>query len=359
MGAGNMGEIAALLASPYATAADKAILGTIMEQQTRAMDPMAQMEAEKMRLELEAMRNPQAKPGFSQLTPAEVQQLGLPPGVYQRGPDGRIDTIEKTQGPVDPIADLKARAAAAGLQEGTPEFQQFMLNNGKTPEGMTIESDGQGGFRMVQGAGAVSSKPFTESQSKDVVYATRAEGALTALEPIAGALTDRTDVAAGWLPMGMGGAIQNEDYQVAKTAGDEFLQAILRKDTGAAITTDEQALYGETYLPRPGDNAARLQYKSEARRRAVDALKAGMTPAAIIAQERALAKGGGMIAPEPAPATPPPAADATAAPAAQPSAGATTDFSTMDARAITKVDVTKLSPEDLKALMARMDELGL
>ena len=116
--------------------------------------------------------------GFTQLSPTEVTQLGLPPGVYQRGPDGRIDTVEKTQGVADPIADLKARAAAAGLTEGTPEYQQFMLNNGKTPEGMVIESDGQGGFRMVQGtgAGAAAAKPFTEGQSKDVGFATRARG---------------------------------------------------------------------------------------------------------------------------------------------------------------------------------------
>lgn len=235
--------------------------------------------------------------GFTQLAPQEVQALGLPPGVYQKGPDGRIDTIEKTQGVVDPIADLKARAMAAGLKEGTPEYQQFMLNNGKTPEGMVIESDGQGGFRMVQGAGAsgAAAKPFTEAQGKDVVFTTRAKGALETLDPIAGALASRGEVAADWLPMGLGGGLQSDEYQVAKTAGDEFLQAILRKDTGAAITPAEQALYGETYLPRPGDSEARLQYKAEARQRAVAALEAGMSPAQIVAQEKALAKGSGSV----------------------------------------------------------------
>ena len=97
--------------------------------------------------------------------------------------------------------------------------------------------------------------------------------------------------------MGLGGGMQTDEYQVAKTAGDEFLQAILRKDTGAAITTQEQALYGETYLPRPGDSPARLQYKQEARKRAVEALKGGMSPAQIIAQEKALEKAGGVVAP--------------------------------------------------------------
>jgi hypothetical protein len=261
---------------------------------------------EKAQLELAQMKDPQAAAGFTQLSPEEVASLGLPPGVYQRGPDGKIDTVEKTQGVVDPIADLKARAVAAGLQEGTPEYQQFMLANGKAADGMVIESDGQGGFRMVQGAGAgaAAAKPFTEGQSKDIAYATRAKGALEVLDPIAGALTDRGDVAAGWLPMGLGGGLQGTDYQVAKTAGDEFLQAILRKDTGAAITKDEQALYGETYLPKPGDSAERLTYKAEARKRAVDAIEAGMSAAQIVAQEKALSGG----ATPPATVTPPPAA---------------------------------------------------
>jgi hypothetical protein len=284
-------KLAEVMGNPYASESDKAIAKLLIDQTVQSMDPMRQMEMERARLELDQMRNPQ--PEFTQLSPQEVAQLGLPPGVYQRGPDGRIDTVEKTQGVVDPIADLRARATAAGLQEGTPEFQQFMLAGGKTDNGMVIESDGQGGFRMVQGSGAAgaAAKPFTEGQSKDVVYATRAKGALAALDPIANALTDRGDVAAGWLPFGLGGGMQDDNFQVAKTAGDEFLQAILRKDTGAAITSDEQALYGETYLPRPGDNEARLAYKAQARQRAVAAIEAGMSPAQIIAQEKALSEG--------------------------------------------------------------------
>lgn len=333
----DVAALSELAANPYLPEGQRAIVGALLQQAMTPPDPMRQIELEKAQLELAQMKDPgqQApedytnrmftlsalgidpqsdegksyiltgkmpeapEPGFATLSADEVAQLGLPPGVYQRGPDGRIDTVEKTQGVADPIADLRARALAAGLTEGTPEYQQFMLNNGKTPEGMVIESDGQGGFRMVQGAGAgtAAAKPFTEGQSKDVVFATRAKGALEALEPIAGSLTDRTDSAWGALPWGLGGGQQSADFQVAETAGQEFLQAILRKDTGAAITPAEQTLYGETYLPRPGDSAERLAYKSEARKRAVAALEAGMSPAQIVAQENALAKGGGTTTP--------------------------------------------------------------
>lgn len=144
---------------------------------------------------------------------------------------------------------------------------------------------------MVQGGPGTSAK-FTEAQSKDNVYVTRAQGALDKLESqtetgtVADDLGSLQDKAVGMLPL-VGNYLQSDAYQTAKTAGDEFLQAILRKDTGAAITTGEQSLYGETYLPQPGDGPQRLAYKKEARLRAVEAIKAGMNPQQIEAAARA------------------------------------------------------------------------
>jgi hypothetical protein len=295
-------QLAEIAQNPYTEEGTRAIANALLKTEMEAMqppDPMDAINLEMAQLELEQLRNPVSQPGFSMLSASEVAAAGLPPGVYQRGPDGRIDTIEKTQGAADPLADIRARAVAGGLVEGTPEYQQFMLNNGKTPDGMSIESDGQGGFRMIQGAGAATAKPFTEGQSKDVVYATRAQGALEALEPSAGSLTARGDVALGYVPFGLGNELQSPTFQVAETAGNEFLQAILRKDTGAAITADEQALYGSTYLPKPGDSTERLAYKSEARKRAIAAIRAGMSPAQIIAQERALQPSAAPVASDP------------------------------------------------------------
>jgi hypothetical protein len=179
-------------------------------------------------------------------------------------------------------------AAAYGAQGGQfgPDGRFYAVD---VPQGMTIESDGAGGFRLIQGAGAASAKPFTEGQSKDVVFATRAKGALEVLEPVAGNLTSLGSRAAELDPTGIiRGRVQSPEYQVAKQAGDEFLQAILRKDTGAAITVPEQALYGVTYLPQPGDGPAVLEAKRAARQRAVAAIEGGMSPAQMIAQERAL-----------------------------------------------------------------------
>ena len=145
---------------------------------------------------------------------------------------------------------------------------------------------GPDGQPIVQRGGG--NAKFTESQGKDNVYSTRAEGALAKLEPVVDALASRTDMIADAVPLGFARGLQSEEYQVAKQAGDEFLQAILRKDTGAAITEQEQALYGDTYLPRPGDGPGVLQAKREARARALSALQSGMNADQFAATERAL-----------------------------------------------------------------------
>lgn len=143
-----------------------------------------------------------------------------------------------------------------------------------------------------------SAAKFTEAQSKDIVYSTRARGALNDLEGgNPSALSSRYDTILDSIPLGLGREVQSPEYQQAQTAGNEFLQAVLRKDTGAAITEQEQQLYGQTYLPQPGDGPERLAQKKAARERALLAMEAGMSPEAILRQEQALSTPGAQPAP--------------------------------------------------------------
>lgn len=247
--------------------------------------------------------------------PAKAATYRAQAQMMAMGPDG-VDTVKAQMlavmaGVMDP-KDLQAFMETAGYSQGEAkpqsaagkieaDFKAGLISQEArdmqiadlAPKGMSIESDGQGGFRMVQGAGVEgAAKPFTEAQSKDIVFITRAKGALDALEPVATALASRANRAAEMDPTGLSRGMQSDDFQIALNAGNEFLQAILRKDTGAAINEQEQALYGQTYLPRPGDSEKLLAQKAEARKRAVKAIEAGMSPAQMVAQEKALQTGG-------------------------------------------------------------------
>ena len=125
-----------------------------------------------------------------------------------------------------------------------------------------------------------------------MVYLRRGSEANALLDRYANNLT-MTGGDQGWrgiadsvvraLPFGLGeGAAANVavsgERQQAEQAAKEFLSAILRKDTGAAITNQEIEIYGKTYLPQPGDSESTLQQKARARQVALEAIETGLGP---------------------------------------------------------------------------------
>lgn len=258
------------MSNPYMSAGQKAVLGAMLDQRMQASDPLRQMQLEKGRLELEQMRNPTMKP----MNVGEGQTLVNPQ-------TGEVIFEGQQKAPDLPSA---VREYEYAKEQGFPgTFQDWEASK---KGGMSLQVDpatGQVSFQ--QGANI---KPLTEGQSKDAVYATRAEGALPTLDKYEQALTSLGDTVAGGVPV-VGNMMKSPEFQQAEQAGLEFLQAILRKDTGAAITPAETQEYGKVYLPRPGDTPETIAQKKQSRIRALEAIKAGMPPQAILAQEKALA----------------------------------------------------------------------
>lgn len=239
--------------SPYATPAMRQLAIQQIQNRIEQMNPneMQRLQLEKARLEVEAMKAPQPQ------QPPKVVEL--------------FD--EKTGLPYKAVFN--------------PQTGQFERVGGvKAPSGTQLSVGPDGSVQFSQGAGL---KPLTESQSKDAVYATRAEGALATINQFDTELVSPGGHIAAKFGA-FGNYFQTEGYQKAAQAGKEFLQAVLRKDTGAAITADEVREYGSVYLPMPGDSEAVIQQKRVSRQRALEAMKAGMPPAAILAQEKALAR---------------------------------------------------------------------
>ena len=128
------------------------------------------------------------------------------------------------------------------------------------------------------------------------------------------------------MPLGLGREYQDPLYQQAQAAGTEFLHAILRKDTGAAITQEENDQYGKVYLPQLGDSPEVLKTKKAARKRAIIALEAGMTADAMLALEAA--------------------------------SGTAKNFSTMTIDQIRALDVDALTDAEAQQALDRLEELG-
>jgi hypothetical protein len=171
----------------------------------------------------------------------------------------------------------------------------------KAPSGMQITTNPDGTVSVTQGP--VGHGKLTEGQAKDMVFVTRATGALPIVDKLGDKLASLPEYAAAHMG-GVGNYLKSSGYQRAEQAGKEFLQAILRKDTGAAITKEETAEYGTVYLPQPGDSSAVLAQKKASRNRAVQAIQLGLPPQSILALEKANVK----LVGQPQNAAPPPAA---------------------------------------------------
>jgi len=218
------------------------------------------------------------------------QVSGMISGI--KDPQMRLWAQMDPKGYFDNIYGQRENKAPSSVQE-----YQYAKSQGFTGSFMDYQASKKGnGITWTDAEGNTfqiggSSKPLTEGQSKDTVFSTRAAGALPYVDAGEAALADPREVGKDKLPL-VGNYLTSNDYQVASSAGKEFLQALLRKDTGAAIQPFEIAEYGSVYLPQPGDTPERLAYKKEARHRAVAAIEAGMPAQAIVAQERALSTPG-------------------------------------------------------------------
>lgn len=119
----SMQQLAQAMSDPWASDAQRQVAGAILKQQMEQADPMRQLQMQKAQLELQQMQNPQAgliNAGGGQLYNPNTGEWISAPGGGGAG-----------EGPAA-FQTLALRARAANLQEGTPEYQQFMAEGGRT-----------------------------------------------------------------------------------------------------------------------------------------------------------------------------------------------------------------------------------
>ncbi|MCA8331893.1 hypothetical protein [Burkholderia cepacia] len=126
-------------------------------------------------------------------------------------------------------------------------------------------------------------------QSNAVAFGARALDAQNMLRQLEAAGTTNTNPvyrAASGLPViggAMGGAtnwLNSDQQQSYEQAKRNFVSAILRKESGAAIADSEFVNEDKKYFPQTGDSPATIEQKARARDLAIEALKAQAGPGA-------------------------------------------------------------------------------
>ncbi len=127
-----------------------------------------------------------------------------------------------------------------------------------------------------------TSAKFTEGQSNAAAFANRMSAGLMIFDELSSGGYDPTnlqDYLAGNLPRSVSGfatTAEGQRYMAAKT---DFITAVLRKESGAAISVSEFEKEDRKYFPQPGEGPEVVEQKRLARGRALDSMIAQSGPA--------------------------------------------------------------------------------
>lgn len=152
----------------------------------------------------------------------------------------------------------------------------------KVPAGYMLTADGTGVVPIPGGpkdlaANPPADKPLNEAQGNAVLFGARAGEA----DKVLGTVTDyspmKIDIARGAEKVPGGRAAANTmllsgNEQKVDQAQRDFINAILRKESGAAISQGEFDNARKQYFPEPGDSAAVRQQKAANRQIAIKGL---------------------------------------------------------------------------------------
>lgn len=201
-----------------------------------------------------------------------------------------------------------SEANAAGqlaVSRGTLGLAQQRLSfDRQTPRGQVIQTDtgpilvdprtGQSQPVMRDGKPVTSAKAPTEFQGKSAAFGARAEEADKVLASLTGKYSPsaiNSKASAENIPLigGLLGAATNkfslnDSDQRAEQAQRDFINAVLRQESGAAIGASEFDNARKQYFPQPGDGKGVIEQKSKNRKLAIQGLKKNAGRAAFDAE---------------------------------------------------------------------------
>ena len=171
---------------------------------------------------------------------------------------------------------LKLRAEEAGLKPGTEAYQQFMINGGQRA-GMAIRVRPDGTVEMSEGGAGL--KALTEGQGKATQFAERMSASQRVINTVESEGTDIYNAVVGNIPFA-GNLLTSPDYKLYEQAKRDFINAILRYESGAAIGAAEFESADRQYFPQPGDTPEVIAQKRANRDLAIATMQAVSGPQA-------------------------------------------------------------------------------
>ena len=158
---------------------------------------------------------------------------------------------------------------AMAIAELRASFLSGSGAGGKAPTGYRFKEDGTT-LEAIPGGPAAEGKPLNESQSKALLFGSRMKAADEILQQLASEGT-KTSVPGSRAPLvgGIVTAFSSDNRQMLDQAKTDFMTAVLRRESGAAISSGEFDTANRQYFPQIGDSEKLIEQKAANRKLAL------------------------------------------------------------------------------------------
>lgn len=155
-----------------------------------------------------------------------------------------------------------------------PEKGEYQRVGGvKARTGMQLTTNPDGTVSLTEGP--LSNRPkLTEGEAKNAGFLERGLRSNAILSKLEGQGTSLFNSTIGKLPVA-GNYMRSEDAQKYDQAKRDFVNAVLRRESGAVISPDEFANAEQQYFPQPGDGPEVIAQKKANREAAVKGFDIG------------------------------------------------------------------------------------
>jgi hypothetical protein len=223
------------------------------------------------------INDPQAAEILSGMTPEERQQFYSAAAYNLREYGGETATplsseLRSWQSMGEQErADVLERAASfhgfrPPAEGGQREYQSAPGKGANAVEDALMKQSEEGAFEL---------PAFNTTEGQVLGYTMRAAEANDILNQLEQQGTRWGQRAMGILPGNSENMLRDDEFQQYLNAEQNFLAGVLRRDTGAAITSEEFDLYRPMFFPQPGDGPGVIEQKRRMRETALAAMAAG------------------------------------------------------------------------------------
>lgn len=241
----------------------------ILRQQAESADPLRQIQLQKAQIELEQLRNPQSKPNL--INAGDGRLYNASTGEWVIAPDANGEPPKLVE-----LYDEKTGLPyKARFDSRTGQYER--VGGVKAPNNTTTSIDpatGQVVITQGQGGGGSGLPKLTESEGKNAGFYTRALDAEKSIQSTSGEGGSLWNKVFDNVPV-LGNYAKGDGAQKFGQAKRDFVNAVLRRESGAVISDEEFANADIQYFPQPGDSQAVIEQKANNRKNAIESMKLG------------------------------------------------------------------------------------